>query len=103
PERNLFAQVDDVDVRVFESRPVIEHQQETGKRQNKEKEKGDSAHAPRVAHADSGFANFYRMQVKEDTPQHHEHPFAIRIRHADAEDGSVDLTFLDVLSHIRWR
>ena len=39
-------------------------------------------------------------QVKKDAAEHHEHAFAVRVRNAHAEDGSINLTFLDLLTDL---
>src|SRR5436189_5617244 len=100
-ERDLFAKIADVDVCVLQRRAVIEHEQQARERENEKQKKCDAAHAPRVAHAYPGFADLYRVQVKKNAAQHHEHAFAVRVRYTDAEDGSIDLTILDVLSDPR--
>src|SRR6516162_546933 len=102
-ERNLFPQVADIDVRIFQGRAVVEHQEQARERQYKEKKECDSTHAPRVAHADTRLSNLHRMQVKKDAAEHHEHAFAVRVRHAHAEDGSINLTFLDLFADFRRR
>jgi hypothetical protein len=84
-------------------RAVVEHQQQAGKRQDEEKEKSDAAHAPRVAHADTGLADLDGMQVKENAAEHDQHAFAVGVRNSDTEYGAIDLTFLDVLADIRRR
>ena len=102
-ERNLFAKIADIDVGVFQRRTVVEHQQQSGERQNEKEKKSDTAHAPGVAHANAGLAHFHRMQVKKHASQHHQHAFAVRIRHTHTEDGPIDLTFLDVFANFRGR
>src|SRR5262249_28359484 len=98
-ERHLFAKIADVDVCVFECGPVIEHEQQTSECQYEKKKKSNPAHAPRVAHANARFADFDRMQVEKNAAEHDQHAFAVRIRDADTEDGSINLTILDVFAN----
>src|SRR5262249_15681964 len=77
PERNLLAEIANIDVCVLQSGPIVEHQQEPGEREHKKQEERDSAHAPRVSHTNAGLANLDWMQMKKNTAQHDEHTFAI--------------------------
>jgi hypothetical protein len=96
PNGTLLTQVDDIGVGVFQSWPVVEHQKQAGECQNQKEEERNSAHAPGVSHANSGFADLHRMKMKEHTAQHDQHAFAIGIRNTYTKDGSVYLRFLNV-------
>ncbi len=91
------------DVGVLERRPVVEHQKQSGERQDQEQEERNAAHAPGVTHADTGLAHLHRMKVKENAAEHDEHPLAVRIGHADAEDGTVKLSLLNGLPDLGGR
>ena len=43
---------------------------------------------------------FDRMEMEENTAQHHEHPFAVGVRYTYSENRTIDLTFLDLLRDI---
>src|SRR5437016_4929010 len=102
-QRHLLAKIADIHVGVFERGPVVEHEQQPGECQYEKKKESDSAHAPCVAHANARLADFDRMQVKENATEHYQHALAVRIRHADAENGSINLTVLDVFADSRRR
>jgi hypothetical protein len=95
PERRLFAQVHDVCKCIFDGRPVIKHQQQPGHRLDQEKEEGRSSHAPRVAHAHAGAADFDGMQMENERAEDREDPFAVRVGDADPENGFPDLRIDD--------
>src|SRR4030095_8597911 len=102
-ERHLLAGVDTVDVRVVQRRTVVEHQEQPREGEDEEQEERNPPHAPGVTHADTGLANLHRMKVKENASEHYEHPLAVRIGHADAEDGTVKWSLLNGLPDLGGR
>src|SRR5262249_3561926 len=85
-QRRHVAKGEDIVIGVLQSRPVIEHQQNTGYRFDQEKEERDAAHAPGVTKSNAALPYRYRVQMKENIRPHHDHPVAPVARRWMAED-----------------
>jgi hypothetical protein len=86
PERHVGAQVLDVDIRVLDRRPVIEHQQNAADDFREEEEERQPAHAPGKTQPDAALADGDGVKVQEDV-RHDRHDARPPVaRHAVAKD-----------------
>src|SRR3990172_1923063 len=90
-KRNLLPQVRNIHIRIFGRGPVVEHQQDSGKGKDEEKEKGEASHTPGVAHLDGMLGYGYRMQVQDDVVKHRHHSVTSVAGNAGPENRTVNL------------
>ena len=91
----INAQGEDVVVRPFERRAVIEHQQHARHRLDEEQEERDAAHAPGERERDALLLDRDGMQVQEEIREHDHDPIPPIERHRMTEDALPDLGVAD--------
>jgi hypothetical protein len=97
PVRNDELKIFHVPVGMGRRRMVIEHQQDTRRKKNDEKEEGDRAQIIRGPHAEGFLSNLDWQPVEEKIAEDGEAARAIGIRGPSAENGLPDSRFAKAL------
>ncbi len=99
PERDHVAQVEHVVIRPLDRRPVVEHQQQAGKRLDQEQQKRNAAHAPAKARPQGVLLDRRGVQVQQEIADHHPDAALPVRRRGVAEDAFPELRVAETGEH----
>src|SRR5580765_3013315 len=95
-EGHVVVQILHVRISVFGHRTIVEHQVDARYHGDQKHQKGQSAHAPRKAHAHGMAPYLGRMEVQKHVGGHHHDPVSRRVFVTVAKDGFPNVALHDV-------